>query len=87
MPVVLRNGGWHFSTLGTPEQIIHKIESFAHQELNVDSRKSKIEANFRAFVDPYNRGDQKFVVRMPTGPKWLLENKDKYPHMFYNGVL
>ena len=86
-PSVLRQGGWHFSTLGTPEQIIHKIESFAHTELDTLGRKSKIAENVEAMIDPYNRGNGKFIVRMPTGPKWLLENKDKYLHMFYQEVI
>lgn len=28
------NGGWHFSYLGGPEKISHKIQSFAHTEYN-----------------------------------------------------
>jgi glycosyltransferase involved in cell wall biosynthesis/cyclopropane fatty-acyl-phospholipid synthase-like methyltransferase len=31
---LIENGGWHFSYLGSPEQIVAKIESFSHVELN-----------------------------------------------------
>ncbi len=75
--------GWHFSTLGTPEQIIEKIESFCHQDYNTPENKGKIAENRKNLVDPYNRKLPNFTVEMPSGPKWLLENKDKYEHLFY----
>lgn len=75
--------GWHFSTLGSVEKIINKIESFAHQELNTPIVKNEI-ANRRAkLLDPYDRNKDKLIVEMPSGLSWLLENKDKYSHLFY----
>lgn len=47
------NSGWHFSTLGTPDQIRYKIESVAHQELNTPYFKGNIEESRKALVDPY----------------------------------
>jgi beta-1,4-mannosyl-glycoprotein beta-1,4-N-acetylglucosaminyltransferase len=39
----LQNGGWHFSWMGSLDNIIYKIENFAHQEFNnEDSRNKKI---------------------------------------------
>lgn len=93
IPTVVADGGWHFSTIGTTEQIIHKMESFAHTELNTEAHKAKIAENRENLVDPYNRAPDnwrnypryRFTVEMPSGPKWLLDNKDKYPHLFYAG--
>lgn len=83
--------GWHFSTLGTPEDIKYKIESFAHVELNTKERKDRIEGNMKNLIDPYNRawsdhrGRRRLTIEMPSGPEWLLKNKDRYPHLFYKG--
>ena len=30
----LSRGGWHFSYMGGPEKVKHKIESFSAQEMN-----------------------------------------------------
>ncbi len=38
---IIRNGGWHFSYLGGVEQIISKIEAFAHADLNTEQYKNK----------------------------------------------
>ena len=32
---IIDNGGWHFSFIKTPEQIVKKIEAFAHTEFNL----------------------------------------------------
>jgi beta-1,4-mannosyl-glycoprotein beta-1,4-N-acetylglucosaminyltransferase len=37
---VIDNGGWHFSYLRKPEDIIKKIEAFAHKELNTYNNKN-----------------------------------------------
>lgn len=79
--------GWHFSTLLPVENIVNKLDSFAHQELNTDEIKSKLEENIKNLDDPYNRKDKgKLFVKMPSGPKWLLDNRDKYKHLFYEAA-
>lgn len=80
------DGGWHFSTLAPVGNIIDKIESFAHHELNTPNIKNKISENLDNLVDPYNRNSDRFKIEMPSGPKWLLDNKDKYDHLFYKGI-
>ena len=90
-PTISNDGGWHFSTLGTADEIIYKIESFAHTELDTPEFKNTIEDNIKNLKDPYGRAprnwdkyqDYHFSIEMPNGPKWLLENKDKYKHLFY----
>lgn len=71
--------GWHFSTMGSTKQIIYKLESLAHQELNTTEYKSKIDDNRRNLVGGRNK---QFSIQMPSGPKWLLENKERYPDLW-----
>lgn len=80
--VAKKNGGWHFSTLGTPEQIIEKIESFHHQEFNLPFYKNGIARNRANLTDPYNRTTKAFTIEMPSGPEWLLKNKERYPKLW-----
>lgn len=75
--------GWHFSFVSSPEGIIEKIEAFAHQELNTPEIKANVAENYKNLIDPFGRSTEKFIVEMPSGPEWLLENKDKYKHLFY----
>lgn len=75
--------GWHFSYVCPTEDIIYKIESFGHSELNTPKIKEKIAENRNNLTDPFNRYPGKYAVRMPSGPAWLLKNKDKYEHLFY----
>lgn len=81
MHTILRQGGWHFSTLGPIENIILKIESFSHTEHNIPEIKENIPDKVLNLKDPYNRN---FIFRIeePSGPKWLLENKERYPHLW-----
>jgi beta-1,4-mannosyl-glycoprotein beta-1,4-N-acetylglucosaminyltransferase len=79
LPVV--GGGWHFSTLGSAEQILFKIESFAHQELNTARLKDDLGAKRNALVNWGEVGTQ-FSVEDPSGPRWLLENRGKYPDLW-----
>lgn len=76
-------GGWHFSTLGSAETIIRKIEAFSHQEHNTEDRKGKIEDRRRKLEDPYDRYDKGFSIESPSGPAWLLSNLHLYPHLWY----
>jgi beta-1,4-mannosyl-glycoprotein beta-1,4-N-acetylglucosaminyltransferase len=85
--------GWHFSTLGTAENIIYKIESFGHKELDTPEFKSRIEDNRKKLLDPYCGGAKNWrqspwelKVEMPSGPEWLLNNKERYGHLFYDNL-
>ena len=74
------NGGWHFSYLQTPEQILKKIKSFSHGEFNSeDIDKKKIEAKIYDNVDIFNRGNVLKRVNLDeTFPPFILENKNKF---------
>ena len=51
------NGGWHFSFLQTPEQILNKIKSFSHGEFNINNVNEKnIEEKILKNEDIFGRG-------------------------------
>ncbi len=76
-------GGWHFSYIASEKEIIEKIEAFCHQELNTQEIKDRIAENKKNLIDPFNRSSRKFSIEMPSGPEWLLNNKEKYKSLFY----
>lgn len=83
-------GGWHFSTLGPADNIVYKIQSFAHCELNKPEFVDHIAEKLQTLKDPYNRGadnwrqhPQEMKIEMPDGPQYLLDNRDKYKHLLY----
>lgn len=81
LPII--GGGWHFSTVSSDKDMIYKIESFAHSELDTPKIKKQVLKRKKKLQDPYQDCADKFVVEMPTGPKWLLDNIDRYQHLMY----
>ena len=86
------NGGWHFNCLGTIEDIIYKYESNGHEIINTPEHLAQIRENYKNMVHPIHLvpfgmhiRPKKLVVKTPAGPEWLLQNRDKYKHLFYDG--
>ena len=78
---IIDNGGWHFSFIKNPEQIIKKIESFAHTELNLleFKNKKKILQKIRDKKDLFNRNIFYKKIKLDNSfPDYLLHNKDLY---------
>lgn len=73
--------GWHFTSLGYPGEIAYKFDSIGHEEFNTPEIICSLRDNRKKLLDPYNMGNQ-YKVEMPSGPKYLLENQDKYPRLF-----
>ena len=73
-------GGWHFSFLQTPEQILNKIKSFSHGEFNKnDINKKKIEEKILKNEDIFSRGISLKKISLDSNyPKYILENKEKF---------
>lgn len=67
-------GGWHFSTLGSVDDIKYKIESFLHTEMNTKEYKDSIANNRKNLMDRH----RKFSKHNPNGPEYLLKHKEKY---------
>ena len=78
---IIKNGGWHFSFLMQPTEIIKKIKSFAHDEFNKKEflEINEIEKKIKLGEDLFNR-DQKYIkVELNNNfPKQIFDNIDKY---------
>ncbi len=73
------SGGWHFSFLQTPEQILNKIKSFSHGEFN---NKSVNEKNIREKMlnnkDIFDRDTELKKINLDSSyPEYIINNKEK----------
>ena len=78
---IVKNGGWHFSFLMTPEKIQKKIKSFAHSEFNINNftNLNKIKDSVEKGVDIFDRKmDYKKIDFDNTFPNYILNNKNKF---------
>ena len=73
-------GGWHFSFLQTPEEILNKIKSYSHGEFNTKNIDQKeIEEKILRNKDVFNRGFKLKKIKLDNSfPKYILDNKQKY---------
>lgn len=75
---LITDGGWHFSYMGGPKNIVSKIESWAHQEWNKEEHKNldKIKAGIEKGIDPIFGKQLNFIPIDNTFPKWVVDNKE-----------
>jgi beta-1,4-mannosyl-glycoprotein beta-1,4-N-acetylglucosaminyltransferase len=73
-------GGWHFSFLQTPQQILTKIKSFSHGEFNNGYINEKdINKKILKNEDIFSRGIKLKKINLDESfPNHILENKEKY---------
>ena len=79
---ILTQGGWHFTYIKKPKEIITKLNSFAHNELvknymlNEDYIKNKIDNH----LDLFERDIvlKKVEIENNNFPKYLINNKEKF---------
>ena len=78
---ILENGGWHFSSVKKPSEIITKLKSFAHSELvkeymlDEDYIKNKI----KDCKDIFERNVKLEKIELTNNlPEYLINNKNKY---------
>jgi beta-1,4-mannosyl-glycoprotein beta-1,4-N-acetylglucosaminyltransferase len=73
-------GGWHFSFLQTPEQILNKIKSFSHGEFNSNNINEKnIEEKILKNEDIFGRGITLKKIKIDSSyPAYILKNKDNF---------
>ena len=74
------NGGWHFSFLQTPKQILNKIKSFSHGEFNNNNIDEKnIEEKILKNEDIFGRGITLKKIQLDSSyPDYILKNKNKF---------
>ena len=71
-------GGWHFSFLQTPNDIIKKIQSYSHGEFNTldITDKTKIQEKISKGVDIFNRGFKLQKINIDENyPEYIRNNK------------
>ena len=79
-PMVIENGGWHFSFALSPEGIKSKMESYAHGELitkkntDINFIKERIEKR----VDIFSNSKLTKVELDSTFPEYILKNIEKF---------
>ena len=74
------NGGWHFSFLQTPNEIINKIKSYSHGEFNNKNlSEADIEDKILNNTDIFNRGFRLKKIELDASyPDYILENKKNF---------
>ena len=71
-------GGWHFSFLQTPEDIIKKIKSYSHGEFNTEenTNEEKIKKKIVNYKDIYNRGFELKKIDLDSSfPEYIIKNQ------------
>ena len=74
-------GGWHFSFLQSPKDIIKKIKSFSHGEFNTKENTDlkKIEEKIFNSEDIFDRGHKLKKIEIDDKfPNFIVNNKDKF---------
>ncbi len=73
-------GGWHFSFMQTPAEILNKVKSYSHGEFNkVNLTEKEIEMRILNNQDIFNRGFKLNKIELDSSfPEYILENKSKY---------
>jgi beta-1,4-mannosyl-glycoprotein beta-1,4-N-acetylglucosaminyltransferase len=73
---IVKNGGWHFSSLGDEHHISHKLKSFAHWELDVPERTDPEKIRQRMLSGKDILGDGHQYVRLEIDDSWPEEIKN-----------
>ena len=73
-------GGWHFSYMQSPKQILNKIKSFSHGEYNNKNLNEKIiEEKIIKGEDIFGRNSKLRKIDIDDGyPKFITQNKEKF---------
>ena len=73
------DGGWHFSFLQSPEDIIKKIKAYSHGEFNTKENidLEKINQKINKNLDIFNRGFKLKKINIDgTFPEYIIKNKE-----------
>lgn len=78
---IVKDGGWHFTSMGGVERIVQKIQSFSHQEYNqpgfVDAARIQAVINQgKALFD--SREELRIAPLDDTYPRYVLEHREAF---------
>jgi beta-1,4-mannosyl-glycoprotein beta-1,4-N-acetylglucosaminyltransferase len=73
---IINNGGWHFSSLMTPEKISEKIKSFSHSEDNTkeNTEINSIQKKIKLWIHPTRNYKLKKIELDDSFPEYILKN-------------
>ena len=73
-------GGWHFSYMQTPKQILNKVRSFSHGEYDSkELNEKRIEEKILRNEDIFGRGIKLKKINLDESyPKFIIENREKF---------
>ena len=77
---IINDGGWHFSYLQSPDNILKKIASFSHGERNIPAfaNQKNIEEKIEMQKNIFDLGFSYRKIDIDhTFPKYIIENKEK----------
>jgi len=77
---IIKDGGWHFSYLQNPEDLLKKINSFSHGEHNKPefANPKNIEEKIRMQKNIFDLGFSYKKIEIDNSfPKYIVENKEK----------
>ena len=79
-PLVIDNGGWHFSFVFPPDKIKLKMDSYAHGELKTKKFTdiNYIKKRIKNKTDIFSNNKLKKVKLDRTFPDFILKNKEKF---------
>ena len=89
---IIKDGGWHFTNVKSPEEIFEKMKNFGHHDefdisgITLEDIKKKIKEKkvfYNHFADKQNLDKWKYEhelknIGFELLPNYLRENKDKY---------
>ena len=78
---LIKDGGWHFSFLMTPEEAQKKIKSFAHSEFNISkfNNLDKITYSINQREDIFDRDIFYQKIEFDNSfPNYILNNRKKF---------
>ncbi len=80
-------GGWHFSSVKSPEEIFQKLDSYAEQKWNNEKFKNleTIKYKIQNKKDLFDRGYKYKVLRIDNSfPEFIIRNKNKLKNYIYD---
>jgi hypothetical protein len=82
---IMKNGGWHFTSMGNIEAIKNKIRSWGHREFNTEATLSSVEYNVKHGYDIFRRpgfGRLEYIpVTSGVLPAYLVSNVGKFERL------
>jgi len=87
---IFKDAGWHFSWLGSAEDVLYKLNSYTHQEKNVypyndlEYIRGKRISGGDLFNDNRKRVFE-FIYELDFLPRYVLDNMDRFErHIYYD---